>query len=267
VLLAPGLQAQTAPDAAALTSLLKEFLAGASRNDVATHERFWADDLVYTRSAGKRTSKAEILKDLRARPAPSPGEPSTSYTGEDVQVRQFGDMAVVTFRLVGTTERNGRPETTNYLNTGVFRKRAGTWQAVAWQATRAPWEDEQARKDAAAAQVALVRAFASADAKAAESLVDEGFLWTRPGAQWTRTRLLDEVRTGALKGVEADPSATITIYGDTAVVHGVGHVPRPPAPGSSEGATAVGVDYTLTLGNKGDGWKVVALHSNRAAGN
>jgi hypothetical protein len=43
--------AQTAPDAAELTKLLNDFLAGASRNDVAIHERFWADDLIYTRSA------------------------------------------------------------------------------------------------------------------------------------------------------------------------------------------------------------------------
>jgi len=41
--------AQTAPDAAELAKLLNDFLAGASRNDAAIHERFWADDLIYTR--------------------------------------------------------------------------------------------------------------------------------------------------------------------------------------------------------------------------
>src|SRR5262249_59430120 len=90
----PALHAQPAApasDVAALTSLLKDFLAGASRNDVATHERFWAEDLVYTRSAGKRIGKAEILKDLRARPAAGAGEPSTAYTGEDVRVQPYGD--------------------------------------------------------------------------------------------------------------------------------------------------------------------------------
>ena len=43
-----------APDAADLTKLLNEFLNGASHNDVTAHERFWADELIYTRSAGKR---------------------------------------------------------------------------------------------------------------------------------------------------------------------------------------------------------------------
>jgi len=37
--LALGLHAQTTPDAAKLTKLLKDFLAGASRNDAATRHR------------------------------------------------------------------------------------------------------------------------------------------------------------------------------------------------------------------------------------
>jgi hypothetical protein len=58
LLIAAGAFAQTAPDAAELTKLLNDFLAGASRNDPAAHERFWADDLIYTRSAGRRVNKA-----------------------------------------------------------------------------------------------------------------------------------------------------------------------------------------------------------------
>jgi len=50
--------------AAALHSLLDNFLAGATINDAAVHERFWADDLVYTSSAGARFGKAEIMSGL-----------------------------------------------------------------------------------------------------------------------------------------------------------------------------------------------------------
>ena len=49
---------QEAKDAAELTRLLNVFLAGAGRNDAAVHDRFWADDLIYTRSAGSRIGKA-----------------------------------------------------------------------------------------------------------------------------------------------------------------------------------------------------------------
>lgn len=140
------LRAQSAPDAAELTRLLKEFLAGASRNDPAVHERFWAEDLIYTRSAGRRVGKADILGDLRkATPAP-PGSPTTTYTAEDIRIQQYGDTAIVAFRLVGTTEDKGKTEVQNFLNTGTFLRRGGRWQAVAWQATRVPSEEE-AKKD------------------------------------------------------------------------------------------------------------------------
>jgi hypothetical protein len=58
-------QQDATPDAAELERLLTYFLDGASRNDIAVHERFWADELIYTRSAGVRTDKAEILAELR----------------------------------------------------------------------------------------------------------------------------------------------------------------------------------------------------------
>src|SRR5687768_11693506 len=83
LLLASTALAQTAPDAPELTKLLNDFLAGASRNDPAMHERFWAEDLIYTRSAGRRVSKADIMRDLRNAPAPKPDDPKTVYTAED----------------------------------------------------------------------------------------------------------------------------------------------------------------------------------------
>ena len=125
--------AQSAPDAAELTKLLNDFLAGASRNDAAMHDRFWAEDLIYTGSSGRRVSKADIMKDVRGATEPS----KTVYTAEDVRIRQYGDTAIVAFRLVGTTGK----EVANYLNSGTFLKRDGKWQVVNWQATRMPPKD------------------------------------------------------------------------------------------------------------------------------
>jgi ketosteroid isomerase-like protein len=127
--------AQTTKDAADLTRLLNEFLAGASHNDTAVHDRFWADDLIYTRSVGVRTNKAELMKNLRNAPAAKPDDPKTVYTAEDVQIHQYGDTAVVAFRLVATVTKGGSNEVSNYLNTGTFVKRNGQWRAVAWQST------------------------------------------------------------------------------------------------------------------------------------
>ena len=129
--------AEQAPAAAELTALLAHFLDGASRNDVAVHERFWAEDLIYTRSAGQRVGKAEILASVRAGPE-SPEEPPVTYSAEDVRIQQYGDTAIVAFRLVGRAEGAGPASTENYLNTGTFVRRNGEWRAVAWQATREP---------------------------------------------------------------------------------------------------------------------------------
>jgi ketosteroid isomerase-like protein len=138
--------AQTAaPDAAELTKLLNDFLAGASRNDVAIHDRFWAEDVIYTGSAGKRRGKSEIMQDVRgAGKEPKADEPATIFTAEDVRIQQYGDTAIVAFRLVGTTEKKeGGKEVKNYLNTGTFLKRNGKWQVVAWQATVLPDKPDQ----------------------------------------------------------------------------------------------------------------------------
>ena len=122
-------QAGPAADEVELTRLLREFLAGASRNDPAAHQRFWADELVYTGSAGRRIGKADILSGMRAPASPRPAGPATTYTAEDIRIQQYGDTAIVAFRLVGTTQNSGRTEVARYLNTGTFLKRGGEWRA------------------------------------------------------------------------------------------------------------------------------------------
>lgn len=146
LMLALGLHAQTAPDAAELTQLLKEFLAGAGRNDAATHDRFWAEDLIYTGSSGRRRTKADIMRDVRAAPAPKPGDPTITYAAEEIRIQQYGNTAIVAFRLVGTTAQDGKTEIANYLNTGTFLKRNGKWQVVSWQATKMPRPEEEIKK-------------------------------------------------------------------------------------------------------------------------
>ena len=127
-----------AKDGPALIALLNEFLAGASRSDPAVHDRFWAEDLIYTSSAGRRLGKADIMRDLPTAPAPAPGDPQTAYTAEDVRIQQYGTAALVAFRLVATTTAADTTAVARFLNSGMFLKRGGRWQVVGWQATRIP---------------------------------------------------------------------------------------------------------------------------------
>src|SRR4051794_14801163 len=137
-----ALPAQPAPDAAELTKLLQDFLAGASNNDMAMHDRFWADELVYTSALGRRKSKADIIRELKAETTatPRPEEGTAVYTAEDIRIQQYGDTGVVAFRLVATTDKSGTKTVANYYNTGTFLKRNGKWQVIAWQATALPKE-------------------------------------------------------------------------------------------------------------------------------
>jgi ketosteroid isomerase-like protein len=127
-----------APIAQELTKLLKDFLAAVPRSDKQVFDNFFADDVIYTRSAGVTVNKAEILKNIGVRAA---SEPAATYEADDITVHPYGSMAVVNFRLVMHNQNNGAAETAYYRNTGTFLKRSGKWQVVAWQSTKVPSED------------------------------------------------------------------------------------------------------------------------------
>jgi hypothetical protein len=121
----------------ALEALLHEFLEGASYNDAAIHDRFWADDLIYTGSNGNRITKADIMGGVTENPDRT-AEPDTRYDGDQIQINIYGDTAVVAFRLIAIFSDNPEEERAYFYNTGTFVNRDGEWRAVAWQATRIP---------------------------------------------------------------------------------------------------------------------------------
>lgn len=129
LLLTPALA--IADDKAGLTALLAEFLDGATRNDAAIHNKYWADELIYTSSGGTRFGKAGLMQGVTSRGMLKADEIDTVYSSEDVRIMQFGDAAVVAFVLVA---RAG-VDTKRYLNSGTFVRKNGQWQAVNWQAT------------------------------------------------------------------------------------------------------------------------------------
>lgn len=126
--------AGNASDTDELTAMLHEFLAGVSEE--AAHDRFWAEDLIYTSSRGTRTSKAEIMQGFGSAEGRETEESGPVYTAEDIRIQLYGTTAVVAFRLVATPADDAPVE--NYFNTGTFLKRNGIWQVVAWQATKIP---------------------------------------------------------------------------------------------------------------------------------
>ena len=253
LLMASTALAQTAPDAAELTKLLNEFLAGASRNDPAIHDRFWAEDLIYTRSAGRRTTKAEIMSGLKSEPAPQPDAPKTVYTAEDIRIQQYGNTAIVAFRLVATTEVDGAKQVQNLLNSGTFLKRKGKWQVVNWQSTRMARTREQDTKDVTAAAAAFRQALLRADTKKLETITHSTFVWFRAaGREVMRPVFIAELGSGELKPFDIQlPREAVWLYGDTAMYTGESNAGQSPT-----------ARYTMTMANNGSGWQVVALHTS-----
>jgi len=131
---------QTAGDSVTtqkLTGMLRQFLMDAAQGNAAGFDSFFADDVIYTRSAGVVTNKAEIMKNVSSmRPT---AESKSTYSAEDITVHDYGDTAVVAFQLVARTEHaDGTITAGNYRNTGTFLRRNGRWQVVAWQSTKIP---------------------------------------------------------------------------------------------------------------------------------
>ncbi len=116
-----------------ITLLLEDFLANTEK--AAAHDRFWADELVYTSSSGQRSGKPARMAAFAAGTQPA-SLADNAYRGEDIRIQLYGDTAVLTFRLVA--EPRDGSATRQFFNTGTFVKRSGEWRAVAWQATAIP---------------------------------------------------------------------------------------------------------------------------------
>jgi ketosteroid isomerase-like protein len=269
--IAPCLNAQSAPDAAELTRLLKEFLDGASRNDAAVHDRFWAEDLIYTGSSGRRIGKADIMRDQRSPRAPRSEDSSTTYSAEDIRIQQYENTAIVAFRLVAVTKREGNSETSSFLNSGTFLKREGKWQAVSWQSTRMlkseeQWKkDDEAKKNFAVTEAAFREAVLAADTNALNRLSHASFFWSRNGEELSLKRFLQEVGSGRLKISKIEnEDVTVSSYGETAEATGVARIQRASIPNKrSDNANPTEEYYIHFLKDRDGTWKAISMGMHR----
>ncbi len=92
-----------------------------------------ADDFRIIHSNGSVGDKAAFLKDIL-----SPTSTIDPYTVEDFDVRQYGDVALLsgTTRMTGTD--GGEKFATHYRYIDVYAKRDGKWQIVSVQITKFP---------------------------------------------------------------------------------------------------------------------------------
>ena len=116
-----------------LLKLQREWLDAYQKHDAAALERIEADDFTLTEGDGKVTTKVEDVASLRNAKAPQPDD---AFDVEDVQVRLYGDTAVLIGRVIIRYRNKGQMVAEQYRYTDTYLKRRGRWQVVASQLTR-----------------------------------------------------------------------------------------------------------------------------------
>jgi hypothetical protein len=180
----------------------------------------------------------------------------TVYTAEDIRIQQYGDTAIVAFRLVATSEAAGTKSIANLLNSGTFLKRDGKWQVVNWQSTRMPRSDEESKREVAVLVQSLLLPPTPEDTNKLRSIFDEGFVWNhRDDKPVNQKQFVDDLISGQVKfAVAGLNSVKLSAYGDTVLARGELHRMRS---GNSER-----VRYVMTFVNQISGWKAVSLDTN-----
>ncbi len=101
------------------------------RGDAAALERMTSEDYTFITLRGELRSKAEIVKGFAAG--------TFKYDSReisDLNIRVYGDAAVVTGRSKQKGAENGKDYSGDYRFTRVYIRTNGRWQTVALQATR-----------------------------------------------------------------------------------------------------------------------------------
>ena len=127
-------QAQTSATADTILRIQRELAQATLWADAAVYEQYLADDYTFTSAAGRVSSKAEVIAEVRA----SEFRFESFQTDKEV-VRIYGDAAVVIGRASGRgINPGGEPFAGEYRFTAVYVRTDLVWRLVAWQTTAIP---------------------------------------------------------------------------------------------------------------------------------
>ena len=123
--------AQNAKVEQAIRKLDEQRIAALTQPDIPALERMMTDDFTYTHSSGQVQTKAEFLGDFK-----SGKRVFKSLKQEDVQVRVYGNVAIVSGRctLLGVNEGKDFELPMRFIE--VYTSNQGDWQWVTWQSTK-----------------------------------------------------------------------------------------------------------------------------------
>ena len=117
-------------DEQAVRQTLNELYAALGRNDAAALERIYADDYTLVNESGVLTTKVPRLAAIKS------GELKyESISFDEVNVRMYGNTALVTLRVTSKGQSKGQAIGGQFRGTSTYMKMKGRWQLVAAQVT------------------------------------------------------------------------------------------------------------------------------------
>jgi len=126
----PATRGSSAEDRDELLRLEQAWNQAHLRGDAEALEELWAEEFVATVPGMPVMRRREAIGIWRT------GRMSfRRYDTSEVEVRVFGDAAVVTGRVVRAREIGGQAANEDWRFTKMYVRRAGRWQVVAWHAS------------------------------------------------------------------------------------------------------------------------------------
>ncbi|HSF41946.1 MAG TPA: nuclear transport factor 2 family protein [Thermoanaerobaculia bacterium] len=102
------------------------------KEDLAELDRILADDLTYIHSSGYIETKKQSLETIASKVLRY-----KTIESSDVQVRIYGDTAVMTGRVAMSVLARGKDLDLKNLFTAVYVRQGGEWRLTVWQSTGA----------------------------------------------------------------------------------------------------------------------------------
>lgn len=130
VSLAPALKAQNQDVIQELTKIKQQWSEAEMNKDIPFLNKLWADDCVFGTSLGTVMNKPQLIALIKGTT-----RRVTELHSDDIHVRLYGNMAIMTDRTTMRGIYKGKPYGGIYRYIRIFEKQDGTWRVVLVQAT------------------------------------------------------------------------------------------------------------------------------------
>src|SRR5687767_6420894 len=126
-----------------LKKIVQELLDAITAGDPTIWDRHLAENCIVATEDGRTLTKAQMLEEIRPLPAAYKGNLSIA----NVQVRDHGGVAVISYDIPEKLELYGQTLNTRFHSTDTYMKRDGRWRLIALQIQVLPSELEPVAVD------------------------------------------------------------------------------------------------------------------------